>query len=82
MVAVMTQSATTWTFTRGVEAVEITRLPLPNGRWCVLVTGPGPLHRAEECDDAIASVTQQAEEERRLILRGFQLERIVGAVPS
>jgi hypothetical protein len=74
---------TIWTFTRGAEAVQISRVALPDRRWCLLLSGPGAAYRIEECDDLVAAATQQAEEERRLIGSGFQFAGLItGAVAA
>jgi len=70
-------ASTTWRFSRGAETVAITRLPVANERWLLLIDGPSPQHRVEECGDLVAAVLRQAELERRLIDCGFCLEHVI-----
>ena len=69
----MAQISTAWTFVRGDDSVRIARVALRDGVWALVIDGPGPLHRIAECRDLVASVREQAEEERRLIAQGYRL---------
>ena len=72
-------ASTIWFFARGGESVRVARLTAPDGSWRLLIDGPGPEHRVEECTDLLASVHQQSELERRLIEAGFRLQEIMAA---
>jgi hypothetical protein len=62
--------------------VQVARLTGPDGSWRLLIDGPGPEHRVEECADLLASVHQQSELERRLIESGFRLQEIMAAAAA
>jgi hypothetical protein len=68
--------STMWFFSRGAESVRVVRLTAPDGSWRLLIDGPDPGPRLEECADLLASVQQQAELERQLIEAGFRLQRL------
>lgn len=78
----MGDASTIWLFSRGAESVQVARLSVPDGSWVLLIEGPGPQHRVEECADLLASVHQQAELERRLIQDGFRLQRFMTAAAA
>ena len=75
-------ASTIWSFARGSESVRLARLATPDGAWRLLIDGPGPEHRVEECADLLASVHQQSELERRLIEDGFRLQDIMAAAAA
>jgi hypothetical protein len=66
-----------WIFARGAERIQVSRVPLPGGSWTLLVDGPGPAHRAEQCGDLVVCVCRQQEIERALLGEGFRLDQLV-----
>jgi hypothetical protein len=78
----MSDASTVWVFSRGAESVQVARLAAADGSWLLLITGPSPQHRVEQCEDLLASVHQQAELERQLIEDGFRLQRFVTAAAA
>ena len=82
MEAVQSDVSTIWFFSRGAESVRVARLTAPDGSWLLLIDGPDPESRLEECADLLASVHQQAELERRLIGAGFRLQRLATAAAA
>lgn len=78
----MSDASTVWVFSRGTESVQVARLAASDGSWLLLITGPSPQHRVEECADLLESVHQQAEIERRLIEDGFRLQRFATAAAA
>jgi hypothetical protein len=78
----MSDASTVWVFSRGAESVQVARLASSDGSWLLLITGPSPEHRVEQCEYLLASVHQQAELERQLIEDGFRLQRFVTAAAA
>ena len=68
---------TAWLFTRGSESVRIVRVGQSNGTQRLLVNGPGTESAVHMLDDAMDCVRQQSEVERRLVTKGFRLERFI-----
>ena len=66
---------TAWLFTRGSESVRIVRVGQANGTQRLLVHGPGTETAVHTMDDAMDCVRYQSELERRLVMKGFRLER-------
>lgn len=66
---------TAWLFTRGSESVRIIRIATPAGRHYLLVTGPGGETSVHQSDDTMDCVRHQSEIERRLVAKGYRLER-------
>jgi hypothetical protein len=66
-----------WVFARGAEQIRVSRVPLPDGGWTLLVDGPGPAHKAEQCRDLVTCVYRQQEVEHELLLHGFRLAHVV-----
>ena len=66
---------TAWLFTRGSESVRIVRVGQADGLQRLLVSGPGTESTVHTIDDAMECVRHQCELERRLVTKGFRLER-------
>jgi len=66
---------TAWLFTRGSESVRIIRVDTSAGGQTLLVNGPGTETAVHQVDDAMECVRHQSELERRLVGKGFRLER-------
>lgn len=66
---------TAWLFICGLKSVRIVRVANANGRMRLLVQGPGTAVSDYEFDDVIGCMTHQAEIERTIVAKGFQLER-------
>ncbi len=66
---------TAWLFTRGAESVRIIRVNTSNGQ-TLLVNGPGSDSTIHQADDTMECVRHQSELERRLVGKGFRLERV------
>ena len=66
---------TAWLFTRGSESVRIIRVGQADGMQRLLVNGPGTETTVQMMDDAMDCVRHQSELERRLVGKGFRLER-------
>ena len=65
---------TAWLFTRGSESVRIIRVSAAEGQY-LLVNGPGTDTSVHHTDDTMECVRHQSELERRLVGKGFRLER-------
>jgi hypothetical protein len=65
-----------WLFVRGAESVRITRLPLPDGSYQLLVEGPREAEETLRFSDLLECVEKQMELEHTLLVRGFHLERL------
>jgi hypothetical protein len=66
---------TAWLFTRGSESVRIIRVGMATGGQYLLVNGPGTEMNVHHTEDAMECVRHQSELERRLVGKGFRLER-------
>ncbi len=66
---------TAWLFTRGAESVRIIRVETSTGGQTLLVNGPGTETAVHQADDTMECVRHQSELERRLVGKGFRLER-------
>jgi hypothetical protein len=66
---------TAWLFTRGSESVRIIRVGTATGGQFLLVNGPGTETSVHYSDDTMECVRHQSELERRLVGKGFRLER-------
>jgi hypothetical protein len=66
---------TAWLFTRGSESVRIIRVGMAIGGQRLLVNGPGTELAVHQSDDVMECVRHQSELERRLVGKGFRLER-------
>ena len=73
----MTSTATdrTWLFTRGRESVRLEAHAGSTLR--LVVAGPGATRATKNFRDLAALVSYQATYERRLVLQGFALERLI-----
>jgi hypothetical protein len=70
---------TAWLFTRGSESVRIIRVGTATGGQYLLVNGPGSETAAHQTEDVMECVRQQSELERRLVGKGYRLERFTTA---
>lgn len=66
---------TAWLFTRGSESVRIVRAAARSGVIHLVVQGPADSNDVREFTDVVACMNYQADLERRLIAKGFSLER-------
>jgi hypothetical protein len=64
-----------WLFTCGSESVRIIRVGTATGGQYLLVNGPGTQLSVHQSDDVMDCVRHQSELERRLVAKGFRLER-------
>ena len=64
-----------WLFTRGSESVRIIRVGMAVGGQYLVVNGPGTETSVHFSDDTMECVRHQSELERRLVGKGFRLER-------
>ena len=62
-------------FTRGPESVRIVRISQAAGRQRLVVEGPGDEILVHQLDDVMGCAQHEAELERRLVAKGFRLER-------
>jgi hypothetical protein len=66
---------TSWLFTRGVQSVRIVRAATLEGDVHLHILGPGTGHESHVFHDVMECMEYQADYERRLVSRGFSLER-------
>jgi hypothetical protein len=66
---------TAWLFTRGSESVRIIRVGQNDGAQYLLVNGPGTETNVHHTADSMECARHQCELERRLVGKGFRLER-------
>jgi hypothetical protein len=66
---------TAWLFTNGVQSVRIIRAATLNGDVHLHIHGPGPTRESHTFHDVMDCMQYQADYERRLVARGFALER-------
>jgi len=62
-------------FTNGVQSVRIIRAATLNGDVHLHIHGPGPTRESHTFHDVMDCMQYQADYERRLVARGFALER-------
>ena len=67
---------TAWLFTRGSESVRIVRVGMISGEQQLLITGPGTEMSVHRSEDAMECARHQSELERRLVGKGYRLERV------
>jgi hypothetical protein len=66
---------TAWLFTNGAQSVRIVRAATLDGDVHLHIQGPGPTRESHTFHDVIDCMQFQADYERRLVARGFALER-------
>jgi hypothetical protein len=66
---------TIWLFVRGSDSVRLIRASTPEGRWRLLVYGPGNAQTTHEFHEDSSCTTLQSELERQLVADGFALEQ-------
>lgn len=63
-----------WLFVRGAASVRISRRLQPDGRYLLVVHGPGTELSLQECANVIVCVDEQMRFERLLMGEGFSLD--------
>lgn len=66
---------TAWLFTKGAHSVRIIRATTLKGDVHLHIHGPGPVQESHTFHDVIDCMQYQADYERRLVAKGFTLER-------
>jgi hypothetical protein len=66
---------TAWLFTKGAQSVRIIRAATLTGEVHLHIHGPGPSQESHTFRDVIDCMQYQADYERRLVAKGFALER-------
>ena len=66
---------TAWLFTKGSQSVRIIRAATLKGEIHLHIHGPGPARESHTFRDVIDCMQYQADYERRIVAKGFALER-------
>ena len=69
---------TAWLFTRGAQSVRIIRAATLDGEVHLHIHGPGTARESHTFHDVIECMQFQADYERRIVAKGFALERFTG----
>jgi hypothetical protein len=66
---------TAWLFTNGAQSIRIIRAATLTGEIHLHIHGPGPTRESHTFHDVMDCMQFQAEYERRVVAKGFALER-------